>query len=286
MYGLTFSKSPASWRLVKQSGDKSEEVIFTMQGVIEGKNLPPVGDSLVSRIPNNKAHFMTQSVTLSGLGTPTFEESLSALTEMYTVFCRQFPEGRVLPLPTAESCIGIGGSLTFSNRHFTKRAEGPHMKAVPFSSLVDPKKYLTRMLSSTLIHTEENEVQYFTRYSDMGQNYKYLPAGPQQFRLGDIVEVQFSMVVYQMRTQYYVVKPMLYSVALLDGKYANELLMRATNVPVNPEPHKILKRKIGYPVEEKDDIKRVKGSHGEGEGAEESEDSSVSGGLAKMSIDK
>ncbi len=50
---------------------------------------------------------------------------------------------------------------------------------------------------------------------------RYLPAAPQQFRLGDIVEVQFSLVVYQMRTQYYVLKPMLYSIALLDGKYAN-----------------------------------------------------------------
>ncbi|TFK60330.1 hypothetical protein BDN72DRAFT_905057 [Pluteus cervinus] len=248
-----------------------------MQGVIEGKNLPPVLED-----PNS----VPQSVTLSGLGTPTFEESLSALTEMYTVFCRQFPEGRVLPLPTAESCIGIGGSLTFSNRHFTKRAEGPHMKAIPFSSLVDPKKYLTRMLSSTLIHTEENEVQYFTRYSDMGQNYKYLPAGPQQFRLGDIVEVQFSLVVYQMRTQYYIVKPMLYSIALLDGKYANELLMRAATVSTNPEPHKVLKRKVGYHVEEtlKDDLKRMKESSAEG--AEESEEGGVSGGLAKMSIDK
>ncbi|TFK57741.1 hypothetical protein BDN72DRAFT_866524, partial [Pluteus cervinus] len=257
MYGLTFSKSPASWRLVKQSGDASEEVIFTMQGVIEGKNLPPMIED--PKIPHNKAQFLTQSVTLSGLGTPTFEESLSALTKMYTVFCRQFPEGRVLPLPTAESCIGVGESLTFSNRYFTKRAEGPHMRAISFSSIIDPKKYLTRMLSSTLIHTEENEVQYFTRYADMARQYKYLPAVPQQFRLGDIVEVQFSLVVYQMRTQYYVVKPMLYSIALLDGRYADELVMRATKEVANAEPHKVLKRKIGYHVEEKkNELKRVK----------------------------
>ncbi|TFK59341.1 hypothetical protein BDN72DRAFT_780871 [Pluteus cervinus] len=215
MYGLIFSKSPASWRLVKQSGDASEEVVFTMQGVIESKNLPPILED--PKVPTNKAQFLTQSVTLSGLGTAMFEESLSALKEMHTVFCRQFPEGRVLPLPTVESSVGVGESLTFSNRYFTKRSEGPHMKTVPFSSVVDPKKFFTRMLSSTLIHTEENEVQYFTRYSDLG----YLPAGPQQFRLGDIVEVQFSLVVYQMRTQYYVIKPMLYSIALLDPKYAN-----------------------------------------------------------------
>ncbi|TFK59324.1 hypothetical protein BDN72DRAFT_905959 [Pluteus cervinus] len=156
------------------------------------------------------------------------------------------------------------------------------MKAIPFSSVVDPKKYLTRMLSSTLIHTEENEVQYFARYSDMARQYKYLPAVPQQFRLGDIVEVQFSLVVYQLRTNYYVLKPMLYSIALLEGRYADELVLRATKEAMKPEPHKVLKRKIGYHVEK--DLKRVKASNEEG--AEESEEGGVSGGLAKMSIDK
>ncbi|TFK58156.1 hypothetical protein BDN72DRAFT_721604, partial [Pluteus cervinus] len=204
---------PSSWRLVKQGGEE-EEVVFTLQGVIEEKNLPPVVED--PKIPKTKMQFLTQSVTLSGLGTPTFDESVVALSEVYTVFSRQFPEGRMMPLQSSPSSFGSGSSLVLSNRYFTRRSEGPQMKSIPFPSTVDPRKILTRHLSSSLIHTEENDVQYFVRHSDMGKNHKYHVASPQNFRVGDIVEVQFSLVVYKMRTEHYVLKPMLYSLALLE----------------------------------------------------------------------
>ncbi|TFK58137.1 hypothetical protein BDN72DRAFT_782474, partial [Pluteus cervinus] len=162
-----------------------------------------------------------QSVTLSGLGTTTFEESLTALQEMYTVFSRQFPEGRLMPWQAGTSTLGDGGSFTLSNRYFTKRSEGQQMQSVPFPVNVDPKKILTRMLTSSLIHTEENDTQYFVRHGDLGRNFKYSSGNPQNFRIGDIVEVQFSLVVYHMRTEHYVLKPMLYSIALLEGKFGN-----------------------------------------------------------------
>ncbi|TFK60499.1 hypothetical protein BDN72DRAFT_779335, partial [Pluteus cervinus] len=200
---------PSSWRLVKQTGAEKEEVVFTIQGVIEGKQLPPIIEDL--KMARNKAFLLHQSVTLCGLGTKTFEESLSALTKIWTVFGRQFPEGRLMPWQAGASVFG-GGTLTFSNRHFTKKSEAGQMQSAPFPSNVDPKKILTKMLNSSLIHTAENNVQYVVRHSDLD---------PQHFRVGDIVEVQFSIVVYKMRTDYYVLKPMLYSIALLDGKWGN-----------------------------------------------------------------
>ncbi|TFK58007.1 hypothetical protein BDN72DRAFT_782633, partial [Pluteus cervinus] len=210
---------PSSWRLVKQGEGEGEEVVFTLQGAIEEKNLPPMVED--PKIPRNKAQYLTQSITLSGLGTLTFEESMTALSEAYTVFSRQFPEGRLMPLQCNPSSWGLGKSLVLSNRYFTKRSEGPQMKSIPFPAAVDPRKILTKYLTSTLIHTEENDVQYYVRHSDLGRNHKYHIAAPQNFRIGDIVEVQFSLVVYQMRTEHYVLKPMLYSLALLDAKFAN-----------------------------------------------------------------
>ena len=50
---------------------------------------------------------------------------------------------------------------------------------------------------------------------------RYLPASPQIFRIGDLVEAQFSLVVYKMKGENYVLKPMLYSIALLDGQFAD-----------------------------------------------------------------
>ncbi|TFK62338.1 hypothetical protein BDN72DRAFT_777190 [Pluteus cervinus] len=212
-YSLKFTDHPTSWRLVNQTREDAEEVVFTLQGVIEAKNLPPIMDK--STIPRNKAQFLNQSLTLNGLGTPTFDLTMAALREMYPVICRQFPEGRVTGTFMSES------NLTLSNRFFTQRSEAGQMQSVPFERNVDPKNILMHVLSPSLIHTAENEVQYFARQSDLGKIFKYLNADPQIFRIGDIVEVQFSLVVYRMRGDNYVCKPMLYSIALLEGKYGN-----------------------------------------------------------------
>ncbi|TFK59720.1 hypothetical protein BDN72DRAFT_905595 [Pluteus cervinus] len=293
-YTLTYNANPASWRLVKQSKkedeEAGEEVIFTLQGVVEGKNLPPVLED--PKVPRSKAHFLHQSVTLSGLETATFEESLTALQEMYTVFSRQFPEGRLMPWQAGTSTLGDGGSITLSNRYFTKRSEGQQMQSVPFAANVDPKKILTRMLNSSLIHTEENDVQYFMRYGDLGRNFKYSSANPQNFRIGDIVEVQFSLVVYRMRTEHYVLKPMLYSIALLEGKFGNELAKQQLSATPTSAPTRPLKRKVGYVIE-KDEKVLNKNDEGEphqkkSKGSEDTEMGSfeISGsqGIANMSL--
>ncbi|TFK57968.1 hypothetical protein BDN72DRAFT_907242 [Pluteus cervinus] len=166
------------------------------------------------------------------------------------------------------------------------------------------------MLNSSLIHTAENDVQYVIRHSDLGRTFRYMPAGPQHFRIGDIVEVQFSVVVYKMRTDYYVFKPMLYSIALLDAKWGNEFALRNSSLAPSPAPSQPLKRKIGYVVT--DNVALVEqGGPGkgrqEGQGRQEGElekhlkraktsgsqdtedvemttDGKVSGGLAKMSL--
>ncbi|TFK62065.1 hypothetical protein BDN72DRAFT_777568, partial [Pluteus cervinus] len=203
---------PSSWRLVNRTQKDGDEVMFTVQGVIEAKDLPPI---FKSSKPKEKPYLLNQNITLTGLGTATFEQSLSALREMHPVISRQFPEGRV-------TCSFLSGtSLTFSNRFFTKRSEGGQMISIPFSPNVDPKNVLTHMLNPLMIHTEENEVKYFVRQSDLGRNFKYFPTDPQTFRVGDIVEIQCTLVVYKMREENYICKLILYSVALLDSKYGN-----------------------------------------------------------------
>ncbi|TFK60034.1 hypothetical protein BDN72DRAFT_905317 [Pluteus cervinus] len=293
-YTLMHHANPASWRLVKQKkeddeAEEAEEVIFTLQGVVDGKNLPPILED--PKVPRNKAHFLQQSITLSGLKTTTFEETLTALQEMYTVISRQFPEGRLLPWQPGPTVLGEGGSITLSNRYFTKRSEGQQMQSTPFSTNIDPKKILTRMLTSSLIHTEENEVQYFMRQADLARNFKYSTGNPQNFRIGDIVEVQFSLVVYHMRTEHYILKPMLYSIALLEGKFGNELAKQQLSTTPLAAPTRTLKRKIGYMVTEDENRMR----QGEDRPQQKKNKSSVDGdmvsfestsnGVAKMSLD-
>ncbi|TFK58241.1 hypothetical protein BDN72DRAFT_866105, partial [Pluteus cervinus] len=77
----------------------------------------------------------------------------------------------------------------------------------------------------------------------------YLTVDPQIFRVGDVVEVQFSLVVYRMRGDNYICKPMLYSIALLEGKYGNELSSLNSPTKTSPMMAKALKRKVGYVVD-------------------------------------
>ncbi|TFK59912.1 hypothetical protein BDN72DRAFT_780099, partial [Pluteus cervinus] len=210
---------PASWRFIKHGDNNAEEMVFTLRGVIEGKELPPIFTE--PKIPRNKYVYLQQSVTLTGLGTPMFEKSVQALAEIATVFNRQFPEGQMIPWHSSPSCLADGQSIVFSNRYFTRRKDGPLMKPVPFDQDVDPRGFLSRATNSQIIHTEENKVKYFRREKDTNTEVRYHPAEPQTFRVGDIVEIQFGLVVYKMRTESYILKPMLYSLALIDGQFAN-----------------------------------------------------------------
>ncbi|TFK60824.1 hypothetical protein BDN72DRAFT_778922 [Pluteus cervinus] len=232
---LQYTKTPASWRLVNQNKGNGEEIVFTIQGVIEHKSLPPIPGDRKSRpltpfrIVSSKPHLLQQSVTLTGLGTESFESSIEALIKIHNVLSHEFPEGKLTAWQPATTGWTSGRGLTLTNRYFTNRSEGSGMQNVPFSTDVDPKGVLTKMLNNKLIHTKENEVKHYTRYSDLGNNFRYLKSKPQFFRVGDIVEIQFSLVVFQMRTEQYILKPMLYSIALLDGQYGNVSFHGSTN---------------------------------------------------------
>lgn len=123
-------------------------------------------------MPRTKLPFLNQNLTLTGLDTAQFEQSLDAITALHGLFERQFMEGRMIGWQPPPSTLDSGRSLILSNRYFTRRSEAKTMKSVPFSPKVDPKGYLADVLSTQLIHTQENEVQYLTRVSDMGKQYK------------------------------------------------------------------------------------------------------------------
>lgn len=111
-------------------------------------------------------------VTLTGLGTETFENSLDAIAKILTVLGRQFPEGKLIAWQPPACSMSAGHNLVLTNRYFTKQSEAANMTSTLFPSNVDPKQILSRMTGSQLIHTEENQVKYYTRYGDLGGPYK------------------------------------------------------------------------------------------------------------------
>ncbi|TFK61642.1 hypothetical protein BDN72DRAFT_778033, partial [Pluteus cervinus] len=212
--------SPPSWRLVDKTRGDNQEIVFHLQGVLEHKVLPPVLEARKSNSVS-KPYLFSQSLHLAGLGTATFDESVNAALQMFNVLSRQFPDKHVAVWDPPKSSWTDNFGMSMSNRYFTRVKEAGHMSNIPFPANVDPNNVLKAMLNDEFIHTEENDVKYYTRYKDLGNMPTYFPGNPQMFRVGDIVEVQFSLVYYKMRLEKYVFKPMLYSIALLDGQFAN-----------------------------------------------------------------
>lgn len=49
----------------------------------------------------------------------------------------------------------------------------------------------------------------------------YERANPQIFRVGDIVEAEFGLVAFKLRGDEYTLKPILYALVLLEGRFTD-----------------------------------------------------------------
>lgn len=113
-------------------------------------------------MPTEKFKYLKQSITISGLDTPTFGSALDATVEIFGYFDRQFGEGKL----QSWSPAGHTNNLHASNRYLTPRRDGSEDQSVAFGDLVDPKKILTSMQGDHYIHTEENQVLYYMRHTN------------------------------------------------------------------------------------------------------------------------
>jgi hypothetical protein len=119
---------------------------------------------------------------LSGLGTPTFKNVLMAASEIYGLFDRQFSEGILDSWVSSAVDDNEWPCLSMSNRYFTPSNEAHGLEAVPFHKGVDPRGILQNMARgdglTMHIHTEDNQVQYFSTKRDTEGKMKsdyYLP---------------------------------------------------------------------------------------------------------------
>ncbi|KAF8228379.1 hypothetical protein L208DRAFT_1291994, partial [Tricholoma matsutake] len=134
-----------TWCLFKKTAMEGEfqEAVFTVQGVLMELQLPPL-----EKIPNMqpaKYHYLRQSVTVSGLDTPFFDNVVVVVSEIYGVFDRAFTQGALGSWVLTES---HGPLPEVSNRYFTPAKPGLHLESVPFQENVDPSGLLAKMLTS------------------------------------------------------------------------------------------------------------------------------------------
>ncbi|TFK60226.1 hypothetical protein BDN72DRAFT_905154 [Pluteus cervinus] len=235
---LSYNDNPMSWRLMKSSveGDNTstDEIVFTIQGFIIEKSLPPVRTA--PRLLDTQPYLLEQRISISGLNTPTFERSVSALLDLFPVLVRQFPDGQFDSFQFGNCPVTDGRVVSFSNRYFTRKKDAPGLTPAPFPTQVDPLGILKGKLSSALIHTQENDVEYYIQLTDSDGTKKFRSTSPQTFRIGDLVKVQFSLVVFQ---------------KLRSLPTFRMILKQLLSNPAYPlTPVKRSKRRVGYEIEQ------------------------------------
>ncbi|KAH7903798.1 hypothetical protein BJ138DRAFT_1120041 [Hygrophoropsis aurantiaca] len=174
----TTSPMSRTTRLVVTNSEtkESEEAVFTLQGVLVDLDLPPL-----NALPR-------RSITISGLGEKSFGDAVTSLYIVHTELARHVSAGALEKWRPSDFKGFV--SLDIHNQYYTLRKYADGAEKVPFDKLTDPRGLLEDNNGQELIHTDDNQVDFYSSASSGAQK-----AAPSSFRIGDIVEVCLSVVM-------------------------------------------------------------------------------------------
>ena len=118
--------------------------------------------------------YLRQRIVLTGLGSATFTSALDAAGEVYRYFDRQFSEGILDNWTGSQEKFCDAPCFDISNRYLTPAKDTMGLQGTSFHKGVDPRGILRGMAKGdgtcSYVHTEDNQVQYFTAYRDGNGN--------------------------------------------------------------------------------------------------------------------
>ncbi|KAK0436155.1 hypothetical protein EV421DRAFT_1687174, partial [Armillaria borealis] len=162
---------------------------------------------------------LLQKLTITGLGASSFTEAMAAMHEVSLTAEREFKQGTLEQwAPTMFHGFEVMESM---NRYFKRVREGDEEEALTIVRDIDPKGMLQRLVQLDLAHTEENVVHYFSGKVDGEGKRRYIPAKPQLFRIGDIIEMQVTLESGSRKGEKMThrMKLILRAIVLLDERY-------------------------------------------------------------------
>ncbi|KAK7033687.1 hypothetical protein VNI00_012687 [Paramarasmius palmivorus] len=237
-----------TWHLTQSKDDQGpEEMVFTIQGIVCHCDLPPVVRQYGRSV---SPKHLRQRVTLTGHDTPTFSDAIKGLERIIKLL--HYSVRDYSPQPLTSFTNGYV-SLEITNRYFTSKRFANEKDCLDFNNDVDPKGILSDMRGDSFVHTPDNVVEYYHRVvtEDGEQRFKKVP--PSHIKIGDIVEVQLTISLYERCTgkgkesnMQYMTKVVLRSVTLLDARYSEENMNLYKASSTRPS----LKRRIGHDEEE------------------------------------
>ena len=112
----------------------------------------------------NRTKYLRQCISLTGLGTPTFEAAVEGILDIYSLFSSHVPRNRLKPSTCCDT-YGEFTSVETSNRYFTSiKDSGPMVEHIAFSNEIDPHGILANLATnSNYIHSDDNVVEYYER---------------------------------------------------------------------------------------------------------------------------
>ncbi|KAJ7758510.1 hypothetical protein DFH07DRAFT_958371 [Mycena maculata] len=185
------------WRVgpLEANGKVEEEFIFQMQGVLSKVALtaPDVGRLSPPQVKN-----MSQQIIIVSLGCQAFNNVMVNLTELHSLYSRHFPKNALLPWEGSD--VGKTPQMNASMQFFTNLEDKPSAIHIPISGNIDLQGVLQKFIGAELVHTSENVIEYFKRGKDVTSGeYIYDRAVPSTFRVGDIVDIESSVIVFETR---------------------------------------------------------------------------------------
>ncbi|KAJ2919565.1 hypothetical protein MD484_g788, partial [Candolleomyces efflorescens] len=184
---------PKTWRMCEfgETEGGMEEVQFRVQGILVGKELPPVGGSVLQT--KRARQYLRQNIKICGGWSETFAEASQAIEKIYIMFAGQFQDGMLEPWSPSHR---DGHTVIEANtRYMMPKALCSEEDVQVIDEYVDPNGTLRRAMEEDFVCGPDNVVQYMQKMRPLGQD-TMRKVSPTQFKIGDIVEAVLTFVCY------------------------------------------------------------------------------------------
>jgi len=110
---------------------------------------------------------MRQSVMLTGLSSPAFDEAIASVFEIQDMFRRTAVDGTLEEW--SPSTFQKHLSIDVGNRYFTPYRHALQDQQIAFSTSVDPHNILSEATDDQFVHVEDNQVEYYEARKENGK---------------------------------------------------------------------------------------------------------------------
>lgn len=166
------------WKLGVQDSEDSEfeEVVLRVQGIVCHRELPPIRKPFKVQVSNfqlrqrtysyhnrqpNRRLYLRQSLMLTGLSSPKFNDAILSVRAIEDIFRRQALDGDLDMEVWVPSAFQGYPSMDVGNRYFTPHKHALRESQISFNPLVDPDNILSEAMGEEFVHTDDNEVEYY-----------------------------------------------------------------------------------------------------------------------------